>query len=207
MLPPQKTPVKFLIDLALSKAKPGSGTSKDFLTRRSAVKKWPDLSNVLIDVPWAVVGGVATRCYMPERSTVDLDVMIEKKNASIAEALLKKAGFSYKQELSIGGSVWLSIDGEEIDLLESQEEWLADAIKEAKNNLDPQGLPVLPFESFILLKFRSGRVQDIADVSRMLGLAPENMLGKTRKLFYELEPDSKDDLENLIILGRMELEK
>lgn len=171
------------------------------------MKKWPDLTNVLIDIPWAVIGGVATRCYMPERATVDLDIMIEKENTIIAEGLLKKAGFVYKQELLIGGSVWLSPDGEEIDLLESQEEWLAIAIKEAKNNLDLQGLPVLPFEGFVLLKFRSGRVQDVADVSRMLGLASEDMLEKTRKLFDKLEPDSKDDLENLIILGRMELEK
>ena len=32
-----------------------------------STRKWPDLTSVLIDIPWAVVGGVATRAYMPER--------------------------------------------------------------------------------------------------------------------------------------------
>lgn len=168
------------------------------------MKKWPDLTPIIGDIPWAIVGGVATRCYMPERATIDLDIIIEKRNSSEIKKLLKNAGFIYKQDLSIGGSVWLSPDGEEVDVLESQEEWVSEAVKKAKNNLDLQGLPILPFEYFILLKLRSGRVQDIADISRMLGLAQDDILDKTRKLFDKLEPEAKEDIENLIVLGRME---
>ena len=37
---------------------------------------WPDLRQVLTGIPWVVVGGVATRAYMPERATKDLDILV-----------------------------------------------------------------------------------------------------------------------------------
>lgn len=171
------------------------------------MKKWPDLKNVLGDVPWAAVGGVATRCYMPERSTVDLDIVIEKTDSLKVRELLRTSGYEYLQELSVRGSAWLSPEGIEIDVLESDEPWMHDALSEAQNNRDLQGLPVIPFHFFVLMKFRSGRMQDLADITRMLGLASEERIKRVRRIFEEMERDSLEDLEHLILLGKMEMGK
>lgn len=196
---------KVIIRMAMARAKPGSGSSATFLRRRSAVREWPDLASALDPIPWAVVGGVATRRYMPERTTLDLDVMIQCEQAAEVRRRLEKAGFVYQQELSVGGSAWVTNDGTEVDVLESREPWQAEAIQRARDNRDPQGLPIFPFEFFVLLKFQSGRVQDLADVSRMLGLAMDADIQRVRSLFARLDPSSVEDLESLITLGRLEV--
>ena len=54
------------------------------------------------------------------------------------------------------------------------------------------------------MKFESGRVQDLADVARMLGQADAAMLVAVRQVFTRYLPNEIDDLESLIILGQME---
>ena len=85
------------------------------------------------------------------------------------------------------------------------EPWLAQALTEAQGNLDAQGLPVLPFRYLVLMKFQSGRIQDLADVTRMLGQASEDMLDSVRELFGQLLPGEMEDMESLIALGRLEM--
>ena len=41
---------------------------------------WPDLRIVLQGIRWAVVGAVATRAYMPERMTRDLDILVHYRD-------------------------------------------------------------------------------------------------------------------------------
>lgn len=55
------------------------------------------------------------------------------------------------------------------------------------------------------MKFQSGRVQDIADVARMLGQASVDMLNAVRELFKKVQPGDLEDLESLIQLGQLEL--
>ena len=55
------------------------------------------------------------------------------------------------------------------------------------------------------MKFQSGRVQDLADVTRMLGQADQKMLQAIRQFFARTLPDETDDLESLITLGRLEM--
>ncbi|GEM_PF-6892845 len=45
-------------------------------------------------IPFVVVGGVATRLYMPERTTADLDLLIEPEhfNAALEQLALKATG-------------------------------------------------------------------------------------------------------------------
>jgi hypothetical protein len=65
----------------------------------------------------------------------------------------------------------------------------------------------MPFEYLVLMKFTSGRPQDIADITRMLGLADEEKINKTRKAFKNwLPPEDLEDLESLIFLARCEIE-
>ena len=44
--------------------------------------QWLDLTPVLAPIQWAVVGAAATRLYMPERATLDLDIAIAAWDAA-----------------------------------------------------------------------------------------------------------------------------
>jgi hypothetical protein len=195
---------RLIIQLASQRQKPGAGSGVQFLHRRTAMTRWPDLKQALGDIGWATVGGVATRHYMPERATVDLDILIAAEDARAVRERLHHAGYQYVQELTVGGSVWRSPDGVEVDVLESNEPWVAQALVEAQQNLDLQGLPILPLPYFVLMKFRSGRVQDLADITRMLGQSEAEQLNEVRRVVGTFEPDALEDLESLITLGRME---
>lgn len=67
---------RLLLDMARRRAHPGTGSARIFLEDRTAVARWPDLTETLTGIRWAVVGAVATRAYMPERTTQDLDILV-----------------------------------------------------------------------------------------------------------------------------------
>jgi len=165
---------------------------------------WPDLRQILGDIRWATIGGVATRHYMPERATVDLDILIAAEDARVARERLTQAGYQYLQELTVGGSTWRSPEGVEVDVLESSEPWVARALAAAEQNRDLQGLPILPLPYFVLMKFRSGRARDVADLAQMLGQAEADQLDEVRRVVAAFEPEALEDLESLITLGQME---
>ena len=81
---------------------------------------WSDLSDVL-DVPFAVVGTVATRLYAPERSTRDLDIIVAVKSVAAAPMAMERAGWQRAGVPTIGGDSWRSQRGEEVDVLEGHE--------------------------------------------------------------------------------------
>jgi hypothetical protein len=175
--------------------------------------EWTDLTPILVPIRWAVVGAAATRLYMPERATLDMDAAIRAEDAPTAREKLARAGFVLQGELSIGGAIpqtsagrsaWRAPDGKTVDVIEGRDAWWADALAEAQTNRDAQGLPVLPLRYLALMKFQSGRVQDIADITRMLGLANDAALEGVRALFRQSTPTDSNDLESLITLGKME---
>jgi hypothetical protein len=141
---------------------------------------------------------------MPERATRDLDVAICREDAAEVRRKLTEAAYRYRGELSIGGSSWLSPEGISVDVIEMAEPWLAQALEEAQSNPDGQGLPVLPLPYLVATKFHAGRVQDLADVTRMLGQANEEVLYTIRQLFARYSFADLEDLESLIALGQME---
>lgn len=196
---------KSFIDIARRRQKAGTGSNLEVLSRRTIKIHWINLSNVLSSIHWAVVGGVATRLYMPERMTDDLDIVILAKHAQDARQMLRMSGFVYVGELSIDGSSWKSPEGAIVDVLESDEEWLEPALSEAQSNRDEQGLPILPLPFLVLMKLRAGRPQDLADVARMLGQANDQSLERLRNLFAHYAPADCEDLESLISLGKLEL--
>ena len=166
--------------------------------------RFPDLSPALGAIEWAVVGAAATRLYMPERATRDLDVALRAEDGPPARERLRSAGFAYQGEFAPGGSCRQTPEGFPVDVLECREPWFAQALKEAQGNRDLQGLPVLPLPFLVLMKFQAGRVQDLADVTRMLGQAEEAALGAVRALLTQWLPGEREDLEGLIELGRLE---
>jgi len=56
------------------------------------------------------------------------------------------------------------------------------------------------------MKLESGRLQDLADISRMLGCADESQVDEVRKIIISYRPQDMDDLESMLALGRLEHE-
>ena len=166
--------------------------------------QWPDLTDILSPIHWAVVGAAATRLYMPERATQDFDIAIAVQEAERVRRKLADAGYLQTGKLSIGGSRWRTPDGLQIDVIEGHEEWWPQALAGAQSNRDEQGLPILPFSYLILMKFNASRTIDLGDIARMLGLADEDQLQQVRALFRHYAPTDLGDLESLIRLGRLE---
>lgn len=193
-----------IIDMALRRQRPGTGSGLDFLMQRTTNMQWPDLSPLLAPVHWAVVGAAATRLYMPERVTQDFAIAIAVSDANQVRQKLATAGYIQTGELSIGGSRWQSPDGLQIDVIEGHDPWWRQALAEAQSNRDEQGLPILPLAYLILMKFNASRTIDLGDIARMLGLASEAELARVRKLFQQYVPDDVQDLESLIRLGKLE---
>jgi len=158
---------------------------------------------VLIDI----VRGVATRRYMAERLTQDLDVLILAADAEEAGRCLREARCTFVQPRSVGGELWRSPEGVEVDVLFASDDWLMEGVETAASSPDPQGLPTLPLACLVAMKLQSGRVQDLADLSRMLGGAPDEELAAVRALIARVMPEASEDIESLIELGRLEYEQ
>lgn len=172
--------------------------------RRDFLLRWPDLTQTLDGIPWAVAGAVATRRYMPERSTRDLDVVVLARDLAEVTRRFEQGGYSFKAPLSIRRSSWESPEGAPIDVIEGREVWWPDALAEAADNRDASGAPVLSLRHLVLMKLKAGRLQDTADVGRMLSAASDVQLDAVRALVRQHAPDLLDDLESMLALGKLE---
>ena len=130
---------RFLIAMALRKAQPGSGSSVAFLRKRTWSEPAVDLHH--LRTPYVIVGAVATWLYMPQRATQDVDILVAPTDAPRLHAELSAAGCVYQHPLAFGGTAWETPSGTGLDVLESDELWVADAI--AQPNRSPTGLPVI----------------------------------------------------------------
>jgi hypothetical protein len=194
----------FMIEMLKRRVRPGTGSGIDFILRRTAMNSWPDLRPILKGLDWLVVGGVATRNYMPERMTKDLDILVREKDVEAALTKLQTAGYKQESQLSIPGVVMISPEGVELDVLFGKTRWLEEALQNAVT--DPAGYPTIALPYLILLKMDAQRAQDWADVSRMLGWASDVDLEKVREVFRKYAPDDVEDLESLIFIGKQERE-
>ncbi|MBI3151965.1 MAG: hypothetical protein HYZ21_07530 [Chloroflexi bacterium] len=165
---------------------------------------WPDLRPILKGIDWAIVGGVATRLYMPERMTRDLDILVHERNEAIVIAKMQSAGYQISSRLAIPGVLMLSPAGVEVDVLFGKYPWLDAALKDV--TADEAGYPTIGLPYLVLLKMDAQRAQDWADVSRMLGWASEADLDAVRAVFQRFSPTDLEDLESLIFIGKKERE-
>jgi hypothetical protein len=63
----------------------------------------------------------------------------------------------------------------------------------------------MPLPHLALIKLRSGRITDMADLSRMLGLADDEVRRQVRELVARHgEPGDSEDIEQVILLGELE---
>ncbi len=193
---------RLLIDMMLRRQTPGTGSSRQLMEERTAMHDWPDLRQILNGIPWVIVGGVATRAYMPERMTQDMDILIKHSDQEAVLTRLQKNGYTIKQTLSIPGYVLVAPNGVELDVLLGKQEWLEEAL--AKPTHDATGFPVLGLPYLVLMKMESGRGRDIGDITTMLGWADAEQLQAVRSAVAMHSPQDSDDLESLIFIGQQE---
>jgi hypothetical protein len=196
-------PMKSLIKMALRRAKPGSGSSQAFLAERNwRLPIMIDIASILGGLPYVVVGGVATRAYMAERMTLDIDILVHSENWPAIEVALEAADGENTGALSIGGFSF-QFGADILDVLVSDAPWVQTAIDSPnfQNNL-----PIIALEYLVLLKLKASRSIDLGDLSRMLGQANQLALTKVRETVRNDLPEATEDLESLIILGKLELE-
>jgi hypothetical protein len=194
---------KAFITLARKRVRPGSGSHPAFLGARTVRVPIVDLQRLIRDTPFVVVGGVATRLYMPERSTLDIDVLVRAVDLPKLEHELGRAGAQKLGDLSIGGSSWRLPDGTVLDVIASSAPWVEPALAQPRQG--PEGLPYADLPYLILLKLQASRAQDLADVSRMLGAADPQAIERVRAAVQRHLPEAAEDLESLIALGKLEL--
>lgn len=165
---------------------------------------WPDLRPILKEFEWAIVGGVATRAYMPERMTKDLDIVVHHRDGETIIKRLEQAGYRVISRLAIPGYLMISSDGTELDVLFGNYPWLNEALEQPGQ--DPAGYPVIKLPYLVMMKMEAQRAQDWTDVSRMLGWASDADLDEVRAVVKQYMPEDSEDLESLIFIGKKEQE-
>lgn len=187
-----------LIEIAKRRQRPGGGSRQERPRKRSLGMNFKDL----ISVPFAIVGGQATKMYMPERSTLDWDLLVHADDVETVRADLEQAGAFGFTPLAIPGFACRLADGTALDIIGSDEPWTSTALADSAPDLD--GQPVIRLPWLILMKLKSGRVQDLADVSRMLAWTEPSLFDEVRSVIEAQLPDAREDLQSLLDLGRLE---
>lgn len=199
-----------LISVVARRQKPGSGSllSELMRSRRERMDWWTEALASLGGVAHAVAGAVAANTYMPPRQTADIDAAVRLPDLPGAEEALRRAGWTRQGTLRLGGglrgSAW-SRTGRELDLLGLPGRWGDEAVSAAQQNM-VDGRPTLTLAHLVVAKLIAGRAVDVADLSRMLGAASAEALVAVRGAVTRHLPDARDDLEQLIVLGRLEYE-
>lgn len=165
---------------------------------------WPDLRPILKGIDWAIIGGVATRAYMPERMTKDMDILVHQADGKMVIKKLEEAGYRIVSKLAVPGYLMLSPDGIEVDILFGNYPWLKEALTNTKS--DAAGYPTIGLPYLTILKMAAQRAQDWADVSRMLGWASDADLDEVRAVVKRHAAEDLEDLESLIFIGKKEQE-
>jgi len=191
-----------LVELALRRQARGTGSSAGFLKLRTAMQPVPELSAVLQNIRWVLVDGLATRAYMPERATLDVDILIQAEDTQAARRAFARAGYTVSGTLSIGGFTAVRDAEPPVDVLALDAPWVADAL--AAPYTDVAGLPVLALPYLILMKLEAGRTQDFADVQRMLGQASTADRELARRHVAQFAPLLVEDFDSLIQLADLE---
>lgn len=199
---------KQFLALALRRARPGSGSSREFLMTRTwrspFMSMGIDLGLHRLRTPFVIVGGVATALYMPQRLTLDLDVLVVAEDAPAFYEELQQAGCTRRGALAIGRAAWQTPGGGPLVVSASREPWARTAVRTP--NRSATGEPIIALPYLVLLKLAASRPQDLADLSRMLGGADAATLDAVRSIVARFHEADRDDLESLITLGRLEFE-
>jgi hypothetical protein len=149
-----------------------------------------------------IVGGVATRAYMPEQVTGDLDILVQLADEEQILACLLANGYQRRESFTKHKNTLVSSPGIVVDIIPGHVTWLDAALSETQQ--DVAGYPVIALPYLVLMKLARSRAQDVGDLSRMLGWADEATLERVRQVVARYSPQDAEDLESLIFLGQQE---
>lgn len=180
---------------------PGSGTPLPVLRARTWTFPVLDV-RPLLPVPYAITGGVATRLYMQERDSDDLDIVVRAADRPHVDAGLRHAGAAFVGDHPAGGSRWLLPDGSALDVLAFADPWVAEALSIPVPA--PDGQPVIALPFLVLMKLTACKRFDWGDLPRLVGDLDDDGLAPIREAVARYAPDAADDLEWVIERGRLE---
>ena len=173
----------------------------------------PRLKALLPDnLPYAIIGGIATTFYMPARTTQDLDLLILADDAERLEQALTQQNWTKLENIHINsdsveilGGAWRSAEDELLDLLYAPDlPWVKTALHPKNTTTAPDGLRVIALPYLILLKLLARRNRDILDIEEMLQYCDEQKIAEIRSTISEAMPILLEDLEQHIAISQMD---
>lgn len=158
------------------------------------------------EVNYDAIAGVLENAV--PRAQGDLDVAVCATDLASAEEALARAGWARQGELrlvgGLKGSGW-SKDRHELDSSDSPVRGVRRRSRRPRV-MQQRGDRRSRWRTWLWRRLIASRTIDIADVSRMLGAAGDADLAEVRAAVAENLPGAGDDLERLIVLGRLEYE-
>jgi hypothetical protein len=201
---------RFYIEAGLRKRPLGSGSNMETLMQSEREKLFIVMESLFGNIPAAVVGGVATRAYSPERKTQDVDVLVDHPRYDEALTRLRNMGWRNDGDLffpngllGLYGTAWKK-DDHKLDVLATDQAWAGEAL--AEEVYDQTGLRVIPLPYLVLMKIDSARGIDQGDLTRMLGLLDESALERVVAVVerHYGDPHGAEDVRQYAKLGAME---
>jgi hypothetical protein len=205
---------RFFIERGLRRrSRGGRGSDLESLMKLPRTEIGVNARELLGAIPFCVVGGIATRAYMPERSTKDIDFLVSPDDFEGTEQRLRAAGYSATarsddlsfsdSRLGLFGRAWQK-ENIRINLISSSQAWVHEAIM--AESFDQTGLRVIALPYLVLMKIDASRGQDQADVERMLGRVSAENVECIAEIVdrYSGDPQAADDVRQYALLGRME---
>ncbi len=169
-----------------------------------------DMESLFGDIAAAIVGGVATRAYSPERKTQDIDILVEHERYHDATKRLEHQGWRKVRDLvftagllGLYGSAWLK-DGQKLDVLATEQPWAEEAL--SQKAYDQTGLRVIGLPYLVMMKIDSARGIDQGDLTRMLGLLDEAEVERVVAIVerHYGDPHGAQDVRQYAMLGKLE---
>lgn len=202
-----------MIEIARRRRSRGAGSDVRLLMSAPWSPLAVNLTQLFAGISYVVIGGFATRLYMPERFTKDIDVLVAARYYDAATVRLRQAKWHATghlrfpdSSLGLHGDLW-TLNEASLDLITSDKRWAEEACSTPA--IDQSGNHTILLPYLVLMKLDSGRPQDTADVSRMIALADAVTVEIVRDVLRRHARDSEtlEDFESLLEIGRWELER
>jgi hypothetical protein len=201
---------RFYLDRGLRKRPLGSGSNMETLMQSEREKLFIVMESLFGEIPAAVVGGVATRAYSPERKTKDIDVLVDHGRYEEAVERLQTLGwrddgrlYFPNSLLGLYGTAWKK-EGQKLDVIASDQPWAEEALSD--KTYDQTGLRVIALPYLVMMKIDSARGIDQGDLTRMLGLLDdagvERVVDVVRRHYGD--PHGAEDVRQYAMLGKLE---
>jgi hypothetical protein len=149
---------------------------------------------------YLLVGGHACSLYREPRYTKDIDILVNKADVDLFHDFILSNGGQHLNDLTIGGKSYLYKD-QELDILECRERWSTKAFSTPVLHND---IKVISLPFLVLMKLKASRVQDLADISKMLGQASASQQAQVISAVKRYQPSDLEDVESLLQLGILE---